>query len=321
MSAKNKKVSIVVPFYNEEEGIWLFYDTLNKIMSRMSMVDFEVVCVDDGSRDRTLTLLRQLAQKDTRFVVVEFSRNFGKEAALTAGLDIASGDAVIPMDADLQDPPQMVEAMIRSWQDGYEVVLARRVDRSSDTFLKRKTAELFYRIHNRLSPVKIPHNVGDFRLLDRAVVTALKRLPEQQRFMKGLFAWVGFRTITLDYVRAERVAGQTKFSGWKLWNFALEGITSFSIAPLKVWSYLGALGALVSLLYASFITIRTISLGVDLPGYASLFVAIVFFGSVQLMSIGMLGEYIGRIYIESKHRPIYIIRKVHGGERECCDES
>lgn len=317
MSSDKKTISIVVPFYNEEAGVALFHETLSRLMSQLSQVDFEVVCVDDGSKDCTLALLQDVAKCDGRFVVVEFSRNFGKEAALTAGLDVARGDAVIPMDADLQDPPEMIEAMIRAWEQGNEVVLARRVDRSSDTLLKRKTAEMFYRVHNRLSQVKIPENVGDFRLIDRVVVDALKRLPEQQRFMKGLFAWVGYRTTTIDYVRRERATGETKFSGWKLWNFALEGITSFSIAPLKVWSYLGGLGALVSMVYAAFIVMRTMILGVDLPGYASLFVAIVFFGSVQLMSIGMLGEYIGRIYIESKRRPVYVIRTIYGGDQSC----
>lgn len=312
MSAQRQCVSIVVPFYNEEAGIGVFYDTLRPVMDALADVDFEVVCIDDGSKDHTLRALVSLTQRDGRFRVIELSRNFGKEAALTAGLDAARGDAVIPIDADLQDPPELIEPMVRAWQAGHDVVLARRTDRSTDSFLKRKTAELFYRVHNRFSSVKIPDNVGDFRLMDRAVVKAIQQLPEQQRFMKGLFAWVGFRSITLDYARSARSSGVTKFSGWKLWNFALEGITSFSSAPLKFWSYVGGVGSLVSLAYALFIIVRTLVMGVDLPGYASLMVAVIFFGSVQLMSIGMLGEYIGRIYMESKRRPLYVVRRHYG---------
>lgn len=290
----------------------MLHASLTAVMALIPEMDFEVVCVDDGSRDNTLKELIALNQLDRRFVVVELSRNFGKESALTAGIDVATGDAVIPMDADLQDPPALIEAMIQAWQSGYEVVLAKRVDRRADSFLKRKTAKLFYRLHNKLSSVKIPENVGDFRLMDRCVIDALRSLPEQQRFMKGLFAWVGYRTTVVEYSRIERVAGVTKFSGWKLWNLAMDGITGFSIAPLKIWTYLGGLGSLMSLMYAVFIVLRTIVQGTDLPGYASLMVAIIFFGSVQLIGIGMLGEYIGRIHIESKRRPIYLIRKKYG---------
>jgi polyisoprenyl-phosphate glycosyltransferase len=314
MTTLRKRVSIIVPFYNEEAGVQVFYETLSSVMDSVDAVDFEVVCVDDGSKDATLPALVGLSHRDPRYTVIELSRNFGKEAALTAGLDAATGDAVIPMDADLQDPPELIRDMVRMWQGGHDVVLARRVDRSSDSFLKRKTAELFYRVHNRFSSVKIPENVGDFRLMDRVVVDALKQLPEQQRFMKGLFAWVGFKTVTIDYARSPRAAGFSKFSGWKLWNFALEGITSFSSAPLKFWSYAGGVGALISLAYALFLVVRTMVMGIDLPGYASLMVAIIFFGSVQLISVGMLGEYIGRIYMEAKRRPLYVVRKRYGGQ-------
>jgi polyisoprenyl-phosphate glycosyltransferase len=311
MTPQRKLVSIVAPFYNEETGVELFYSAIAAAIEAIQHVDFEVICVDDGSRDGTLPMLISLSQRDQRFKVIELSRNFGKEAALTAGLDAAAGDAAIPIDADLQDPPELITQMVDAWLSGYEVVLARRIDRSSDGFLKRKTAEMFYRIHNRFSSVQIPENVGDFRLMDRTVLDALRQLPEQQRFMKGLFAWVGFKATTIDYARQVRSAGNSKFSGWKLWNFALEGITSFSTSPLKFWSYLGGLGALVSLAYALFIVIRTVVFGVDLPGYASLLVATIFFGSVQLISVGMLGEYIGRIYMESKRRPLYIVRRRH----------
>ncbi|HPT69517.1 MAG TPA: glycosyltransferase family 2 protein [Syntrophomonas sp.] len=312
MNEQRKKVSIIAPFYNEGGGVELFYEALCPIFKQVSELDFEVVCVDDGSRDDTLKKLISITEKDLRFHVIELSRNFGKEAALTAGIDAATGDAVIPIDADLQDPPELILEMIKEWFKGAEIVLARRVDRSSDSLLKRKTAEIFYRFHNRLSTIQIPENVGDFRLMDRIAVDALKQLPEQHRFMKGLFAWVGFKTVTLEYVRKPRIAGTTKFSGWKLWNFALEGITSFSATPLKVWSYIGGLGAFTTFLYAIFIVSRTLIYGVDVPGYASLLVAILFIGSLQLIGVGMLGEYIGRIYMETKNRPLYLIRRRYG---------
>jgi glycosyltransferase involved in cell wall biosynthesis len=315
MIEHRKKISIIVPFYNESDCVDCFYEAVCPILNQIPELDFEVVCIDDGSRDDTLNKLILVTEKDPRFHVIELSRNFGKEAALTAGLDAATGDAVIPIDADLQHPPALILEMIKEWSKGAEVVLARRVDRSSDSFLKQKTAEIFYRFHNRLSTIQIPENVGDFRLMDRIAVDALKQLPEQHRFMKGLFAWVGFKTVTLDYQINRRIAGTTKFSGWKLWNFALEGFTSFSAAPLKIWSYIGGFGALATLIYAIFIISRTLVQGVDIPVYASLLVAILFFGSLQLISVGMLGEYIGRIYMETKHRPIYLIRKRYGAKQ------
>jgi len=309
-----KLISVVVPFYNEAEGLARFRARLLPCLEAVAGVAWEIVCVDDGSKDGTLAALVAAREEDQRFRVIELSRNFGKEAALTAGLDAARGDAVIPIDADLQDPPELIAQMVAAWRDGAEMVLARRADRSSDGIMKRETAKWFYALHNRLSKTKIPVNVGDFRLMDRVVVDALKRLPERQRFMKGLFAWVGFRTVTIDYVREERAAGTTKFSGLALWNFALEGLTSFSTAPLKIWTYLGGASAALTAAYGVFIIVHTILLGNRVPGYASLFVAVMFFGSVQLMSIGLLGEYIGRIYIEAKQRPTYIVRKFYGGE-------
>ena len=304
-------ISLVVPFYNEGEGVWYFHEAIVPIMEQIPGIVFEVVCVDDGSRDRTLEFLLEVAESDSRFRVLELSRNFGKEAALTSGIDAARGDAIIPIDADLQDPPEIIPLLIEEWRKGAEMVLAHRSDRRSDTFMKRKTAELFYRLHNRLSNVKVPENVGDFRLMDRVVVDSLKQLPERQRFMKGLFTWVGFRTVSVSYVRKPRKTGSSKLSAWKLWNFALEGITSFSTAPLRVWTYIGSIGALFAFFYGSFIAVRTIVFGVDVPGYASLLVSILFIGSLQLISVGVLGEYIGRIYIETKQRPTYIVRKVH----------
>ena len=312
---EKKKISIIAPFYNESDGISFFYDAICAIFHQLPELDFEVVCIDDGSRDDTLKKLVLIAARDLRFHIIELSRNFGKEAALSAGIDAAIGDAVIPIDTDLQDPPEIILEMIKEWRKGADVVLARRTDRDSDSFLKRKSAELFYSFHNHLSSIKIPENVGDFRLMDRIVIDALKQLPEQHRFMKGLFAWVGFKTVTLDYVRKPRFVGASKFSGWKLWNFALEGITSFSAVPLKFWSYIGGLGALSTFIYAIFIISRTLILGIEVPGYSSLLVSVLFLGSLQLISIGILGEYISRIYIETKHRPVYLIRKHYGSSQ------
>ena len=302
----------MVPFHNEAGGVQRFHQELSAALQAIPAHRFEIVCVDDGSNDATLRELIELTARDARVRVLELSRNFGKEAALTAGIDAARGEAVIAIDADLQDPPELIARLIEAWSAGADVVLARRTDRSSDSFLKRVSAELFYRIHNRLSSVKIPENVGDFRLLDRRAVDALKALPERQRFMKGLFAWIGFRSATVDYARRERASGASKFSGWRLWNFALEGITSFSTVPLRVWTYIGALGALLTFLYALFIIARVLIFGVDVPGYASLLVAVLFIGSLQLLSVGLLGEYIGRVYLETKQRPIYVVRREIG---------
>jgi glycosyltransferase involved in cell wall biosynthesis len=305
-------LSVVVPFHNEADGIERLYRDLSSALQQIQNVRFEVVCVDDGSTDDTLPRLIALAQRDARFRVIELSRNFGKEAALSAGIDAATGDAVIPFDADLQDPPELIAALVAEWRNGADIVLARRIERSAESFLKRTTARLFYRVHNRLSDIQIPDNVGDFRLMNRAAVDAFKQLPERNRFTKGLFAWLGFRTATVDYARSPRVTGRTKFSGWKLWNFALEGFTSFSTAPLKLWMYLGGVGAVAALAYASIIVLRTLIRGVDVPGYASILVVVLFVGSIQLIGIGVLGEYIGRIYLETKQRPRYVVRRRYG---------
>jgi glycosyltransferase involved in cell wall biosynthesis len=307
-------VSIVTPFYDEGEGVKHFYQVVTQTMGNLPDFDFEIICVDDGSRDNTLEQLVSISKTDPRVTVLEFSRNFGKEAAMTAGIDATNGDCIIPIDADLQDPPALIAEMLKKWQEGAEVVLAKRVDRSSDSYAKRTTAVMFYRLHNALSHLQIPENVGDYRLMDRAVVDALKQLPERQRFMKGLFAWVGFKTVTIEYSRDARLAGETKFSGWKLLNFAIEGITSFSLMPLKIWIYVGLAGALFAFLYATFIILRTLIFGIDLPGYASLLVVTLFFGSLQLISLGVIGEYIGRIYFESKQRPLYLIRKKYSSK-------
>lgn len=313
-AAPQPLLSLVVPFYNESAVITHFFQQVIPALEQIAGVRFEIVCVNDGSRDDTLAQLVAVAERDARVRVIDLTRNFGKEAALSAALDEARGDLVVPFDADLQDPPYMIAVLVDKWREGYDVVLAKRGDRASDSRLKRWTAVMFYRMHNAVSEVKIPENVGDFRLMTREVVDALKQLPETRRFMKGLFAWVGYKTTVVDYAREQRVAGDTKFSGWKLWNFALEGFTSFSTLPMRVWTYVGTFVALLALLRAIYLIIRTALFGIDVPGYASLSTGVFLLGGIQLIGIGVLGEYIGRIYFESKRRPIYLIRRRHQQE-------
>ena len=302
----NPTISIIAPCYNEEETIEPFLRRIEEILTQINE-PYEIVFINDGSRDNTLNVLLNAKQNFKNIRIINFSRNFGKEAALTAGLDKARGEAAIPIDVDLQDPPELIKELVAKWREGYDVVLAKRADRTSDSFSKRVSADLFYKLNGKISNVDIPNNVGDFRLMSKRVVEALKQLPENQRFMKGLFAWVGFKTVVIEYVREKREAGQSSFNGWKLWNFALDGITSFSTLPLRIWLYIGALVSFLSFLYGSFIILKTLIFGVDLPGYASLAVIMLFLGGIQLIGIGILGEYIGRIYSESKRRPSYII--------------
>jgi polyisoprenyl-phosphate glycosyltransferase len=304
-------LSLVVPAYNESESVAAFLSRVSDVFDGVPAVKLEIVFVNDGSTDATLEQLMLHQASDSRVRIVDLSRNFGKEAALTAGLEAARGQVIVPIDADLQDPPEVILEMIARWREGYEVVLARRVNRSADSWAKRASAAWFYRVHNRIADLNIPENVGDFRLMDRLVVDALKQLPESRRFMKGLFAWIGFRTAIVDYERQGRVAGDTKFNGWRLWNLALEGLTSFSTDPLRIWTYVGCVVSFVSFLFAIFIALRVIVRGIDVPGYASLMVAVTFLGGLQLIGIGVIGEYLGRTYLESKRRPVFLVRKIY----------
>lgn len=305
------RLSLVIPCHNEESCITPFLARISQVFAGLPDVTLELVFVNDGSTDSTLERLREAMRADPRILIVDLSRNFGKESALSAGLELASGDAVVPLDADLQDPPELIPDMLAKWREGYEVVLAHRANRDTDSWFKRSTARWFYRLHNRFSSVPLPDDVGDFRLMDRRVVEALRLLPESSRFMKGLFAWLGFRTTSIDYTREPRNSGETKFNAWRLWNFALDGITSFSTVPLRIWTYLGLFCAVAAFLLALHILIRTLIFGVDVPGYASIIVAIAFFGGLQLTGIGIIGEYLGRTYMESKRRPLYIIRDIY----------
>ncbi|MGK7893399.1 MAG: glycosyltransferase family 2 protein [Xenococcus sp. (in: cyanobacteria)] len=305
------QLSIVIPCYNEEPNIDYLFERLISVLEPLEMT-YEIVCVNDGSKDNTLKLLVEYHQRNSAIKVVNFSRNFGKEIALTAGIDYTTGDAVIPIDADLQDPPELIGELIAKWQEGYDVVYATRRSRQGESWIKKFTAQSFYRVIQGLTSVKIPPDTGDFRLMDRKVVEALKQLPETNRFMKGLFSWVGYQQTSILYDRDPRFKGQTKWNYWKLWNFAIEGITAFSSKPLKIWSYIGILISLISFIYAGFLVIRTLILGTDVPGYASLIVAILFLGGMQLLSLGVLGEYLGRIHYEVKRRPLYLVRESYG---------
>ena len=304
------ELSIVVPVYNESLNLHHLCERLQGVLLSLN-ITYEIVLINDGSRDDTLEVARHCQQCYANLVVIDLSRNFGKEIAMTAGIDHARGRALIPIDADLQDPPELIVTMLEKWREGYDVVCATRRERLGEGWLKRFTAAGFYQTISKMSSVPIPANTGDFRLLDRTVVEALKQLPERTRFMKGLFAWVGYRQITIYFDRAPRFAGQTTWNYWKLWNFALDGITAFSSLPLKVWSYLGVSIAICSLLYAIILIIRTLIFGTDVPGYASLMVAVLFLGSIQLIAIGVLGEYLGRVYEEVKQRPLYLIRQMY----------
>lgn len=302
-------VSLVVPVFNEEKAIPIFLTEISK-NQQLATYRLEIVFVNDGSSDQTEQLISELARQDERVIAINFSRNFGKEAALLAGLFQSTGDVVIPLDVDLQDPIEVIPLLLEKWQQGYDVVLARRNDRESDSFLKRFTSKWFYRLYNAIVENKIIGNVGDFRLMSRVVVDSVKQLPESNLFMKGLLSWVGFSTTVVDYKRPERSIGKTKFNFHKLLNLALEGITSFSSVPLRFWTYLGGTVAMISFILAMNVILQKIIWGNPVAGYPSMMVAILFLGGIQLIGIGVLGEYIGRIYKETKRRPRYIIRSV-----------
>ncbi|MBN2808378.1 MAG: glycosyltransferase family 2 protein [Deltaproteobacteria bacterium] len=305
------KISLVVPVYNEQDTIPVFFEAVknNRLFCEY---EIEIIFINDGSTDNTAEFAAKLALANPLVSVINFSRNFGKEAALLAGLEYATGDAVIPIDVDLQDPIEVIPLLIEKWGQGADIVLAKRSDRSCDSYLKRRSAEMFYKVNNYLSDFKIEENVGDFRLMSRQVVEAIKMLPERKLFMKGLLSWVGFKTDIVEYTRAKRIAGTTKFNTWKLWNFAIEGITSFSTLPLRIWTYIGCVIAIISLFYSLWMVADKLIWGNPVPGYPSLITAILFLGGIQLIGIGVIGEYIGRIYMETKARPRYIIKSITG---------
>ena len=304
-------LSVVVPAFDEQAVLPEFHARLAAVFDRLVDLDCEVIYVNDGSRDRTRAVIGELARVDRRVAFVDLSRNFGKEIAMTAGFDYARGDAVVVIDADLQDPPELIVDMVREWRAGFDVVYARRSTREGETWLKKATAAAFYRLIRRVSRVDIPADTGDYRLMSRRACDALARLREQHRFMKGLFAWIGFPAKAIDYRRDPRRAGSTKFNYWKLWNFALEGVTGFTIAPLKIATYLGLATAAFAFLFLALVIFRTLVFGDPVRGYPTIMVTILFLGGTQLFFIGLIGEYVGRIFNETKGRPLYIIQEYH----------
>jgi len=303
------KLTLVIPCYNEEEMLPVLWEKLNPILAQLTDTQTKILFINDGSADSTLAQLKVLAAQDDRVQVVSLSRNFGKEAALTAGITIATpiSDALIVMDADLQDPPELILQFVEKFREGFEVVYGTRINRESDSWFKRCSAQGFYKIYNFLADKPIPFNAGDCRLLSRRAAEALLQLPERERFMKGLFNWVGFKSASIDFVRQNRAAGATKWNYWHLWNFALQGLTAGSSGLLKLWTYVGLLISFCSIMFAGWVALKKILYGNPVSGYASLMVAILFCSGVQLISLGILGEYISRIFVETKQRPLFII--------------
>ena len=310
-------ISLVVPVLNEEDSVAHFASAIDAAIAA-SWNDgtpaprFEIIFVDDGSRDATAAVVRAMCRIDHRIKLVQLTRNFGKEAALSAGLKAATGDAVIPMDVDLQDPPELIRAMVDLWRDGAQIVNAQRIDRSQDSFLKRTTSRLFYKTINAISDQPIAVDVGDFRLLDRAAVAVLNDMTERCRFNKGLFSWIGFRTATVEYSRPARAAGSTKWRVSRLVALAIDGITASTTFPLRVWTIIGSVISLLAIGYAAFLVADTLIYGVDTPGYASIMVAVLLLGGLNLLSLGLMGEYVGRIAVEVRGRPLYIVADTVG---------
>ncbi len=304
-------LSVVIPCYDEEAVIAQFLKQIRSTLNPLH-IEYELVFVNDGSSDATLDILLGERAHDDRIKVIDLSRNFGKEAALTAAIAHSRGKAVVPIDADLQEPPRLIPIMLKKWEEGYDMVTARRSSRKTDGLLKRSTARMFYRLFNWVSPTKIPYDTGDYRLLDRKVVDAFMLLPERKRFMKGIFAWLGFKQFEITFKRDERAAGTSKFSAWRLWRFATSSIFIFSVAPLRIWTYVGAIVSSFSFIYATALILRTLIWGRDAPGYASIMVVLLFLGGIQLIGMGVLGEYLGHIYEEVKKRPLYLVRSKYG---------
>lgn len=309
------KISVIIPVHNESANIAPLCDALVPVLNRISTV-WEVIFVDDGSQDDTLALIRERNRQDARINAVSFSRNFGKEVAIAAGLDHARGEAVVIMDADLQHPPEMIETFVQHWQEGYMMVYGQRTNRMDETRIKRSFAHLFYRLFAEFGEIPLPEGAGDFRLIDRKGVDVLRTLSEKARFSKGLYAWIGFRSIGVPFVVADRRYGQSQWSFAQLFRFAFDGIASFSSVPLRVWTYLGTLISIGSLATALYFAISTILFGTDLPGFPSLIVSVMFFSGIQLMSLGVIGEYIGRIFAEVKGRPLYVVAERIGSVAE-----
>ena len=306
-----KKISILIPAFNEQEVLEPLYQRLGKLANDNKSYDFEFLFVNDGSKDKTISIIKDYADQDDRVSYVDLSRNFGKEIAMIAGLDHATGDATVIIDADLQDPPELIPKMIKYWEDGYQDVYAKRNSRAGESWLKKASSKLYYRLLQRATNIPIQQDTGDFRLLDRACVDALKEIRESQRYTKGMFSWIGFKKKEITYDRDPRAAGQTGWSYSKLINFAIDGLTSFTTAPLRISSIFGIIVSVVAFIYIIYLVFRTIFFGTDLAGYPSMMAVILFLGGLQLLSLGIIGEYIGRIFNETKKRPLYFVQEYH----------
>jgi glycosyltransferase involved in cell wall biosynthesis len=306
-----KKISILIPAYNEEEVLEQLYQRLGKLANDNKGYEFEFLFVNDGSRDKTMPMIKEYADTDDRIAYVDLSRNFGKEIAMIAGLDYVTGDAVVIIDADLQDPPELIPKMIGYWEEGYDDVYAKRNNREGESWLKKTTSKIYYRMLQKATHIQIQQDTGDFRLLDRKCIEALKQIRESQRYTKGMFSWIGFKKKEISYSRNPRAAGVTKWNYPKLINFAIDGLTSFTTAPLRISSFMGFIISLVAFIYIVVIIIRTLVYGVQAAGYPSIMAVVLFLGGVQLLSLGIIGEYIGRIFNETKGRPLYFTQDVH----------
>lgn len=311
----HKKISILIPAYNEQDVLRHLYERLNKLAGETPGYAFEFLFVNDGSRDKTLEIVKTYAEKDPRIAYVNLSRNFGKETAMIAGLDHVTGDATVIIDADLQDPPELIPQMISYWEEGYDDIYARRSNRRGETWLKKATSTTFYKILQKSTRIPIQQDTGDFRLLDRRCVEALKQIRESQRYTKGMFSWIGYRKKEITYERDPRAAGESKWNYFQLLNLAIEGIVSFTTSPLRVSTYVGIVVSFFAFIYMLFLVFRTVFFGTDMAGYPSIMAAILFLGGVQLLSLGIIGEYIGRIFNETKGRPLYFVEEYHASEK------
>ena len=307
-----KKVSILIPAYNEEEFLYTLYDRLENVINKLNNYEFEVLLINDGSKDNTLNILRELRKRDKRMCYINLSRNYGKETAMIAGLDYVTGDCCIILDADLQDPPELIEEMLKYWEQGYDDVYAKRKSRAGESFMKKFTSSLFYKMLQKSTRIPIQKNTGDFRLLDRRCVDALRKFRESERYTKGMFSWIGFNKKEILFDRDPRVAGSTKWNYWKLIDLAIEGITSFTTKPLRISSFLGVIISFCAFVYIVIIIARTLIMGEAVKGYPSLMAVILFLGGVQLLSLGIIGEYIGRVFNETKRRPLYFVEEYNG---------
>ena len=307
-----KKVTLLIPCYNEENSLPLLYQELKKLMDSHSNYDWEILFVNDGSKDKTIQILRSFRQEDNRVCFIDLSRNFGKENAMLAGFDYATGDAVVIMDADLQHPPSVIPDMLKKWEEGYDDVYGRRVTRGKESWLRKKLSIIYYSILQKTTRVEILQNVGDFRLLDRKCIEELKKLRETERYTKGMYCWIGFKKCAVDFETQDRVAGESSMSFKALISLAIEGITSFTTAPLRMSAIMGFIVSLVAFLYMCFVLFKTIFIGEDVQGYPTLVILILFIGGVQLISLGIIGEYLGKIFNETKNRPVYVVSEKEG---------